>query len=347
VLATIETIKEVAPHPNADRLDIVRVLGYDAIVGRDAYKAGDRCVFIQPDTVLPVDREWAQESLKYLKGGNRLRAVRLRGEWSMGLVMPTGILGPLGNALAEDDPDGTEVSGILGVTKYEPPLPRDLKAKGNLPRGLPRTDEEGWQNLRHLYRLIGQPVDVTLKIDGSSFTAYCILPGPTDHAVLTGITSRSMDLELNLKEGANPWLEAAALTNVLPKLQGYCESHGVSLALRGEVYGHGMQAGAHNPHSKVSRGVAFYSVWNFDTREYEGRDSPHYYRRVCEALGLPEVHLFEVGSKLSAEMIKFYDTAAEVLPIPGFEGKVPFEGVVIKGADFSFKVRNKHYDSKK
>lgn len=344
-LATIETIREIRSHPNADRLDIAAILGYEAIVGRDAHRQGEKIVFIQPDTVLPVDREWAKESLKYLKGGNRLRAVRLRGEWSMGLVMPVVILawsGPIDALL-----DGFEVSEILGITKYEAPAPRDLKAKGGLPFGMPRTDEVAWQNVRDLDALLGRPVDVTLKIDGSSFTAYCVLPG--DHPgpePLLGITSRSLDLKLSTEDGTNPWLEAAEKTDVLEKLRRFCEDRGVSLALRGEVYGRGVQAGAHNPHSNLDRGVAFFSAWNFRTREYEGRDSPLYYRRICEATGLPEVHLLEAGSDLTRWLIHFYDTT-EAIPIPGVSGKAAFEGVVIKGADFSLKVKNKHYDSRK
>ena len=81
-LASIEVIKEVKTHPNADKLDVVKVLGYEAIVPRDKYKVGDLIVFIQPDTVLP-DLPWAQF---YKAKSNRVKAIRLRQVWSFGVV---------------------------------------------------------------------------------------------------------------------------------------------------------------------------------------------------------------------------------------------------------------------
>ena len=87
MLATVETISEIWPHPNADALDFARVLGYDCIVQRNAYVVGERIIFIQPDSLLPSDRKWAEAVYKYTHRG-RVRAARLRGEWSMGLVMP-------------------------------------------------------------------------------------------------------------------------------------------------------------------------------------------------------------------------------------------------------------------
>jgi RNA ligase (TIGR02306 family) len=83
-LASIETIKSIEKHPNADALDIATVLGYRCIVGRDAFSQGDKVVLIQPDTVLP-DEPWAE---MFRKRSNRVKACRLRGEWSFGIVMP-------------------------------------------------------------------------------------------------------------------------------------------------------------------------------------------------------------------------------------------------------------------
>ena len=87
-LASIERILEVLKHPNADALDIVKVLGYQCIVKKDQYKVGDLVVFIQPDTVLP-DAEW---SAFYKSKSNRVKAIKLRGSWSMGIVESLGIV---------------------------------------------------------------------------------------------------------------------------------------------------------------------------------------------------------------------------------------------------------------
>ncbi len=88
-LASIQPILSVVHHSNADALDVVQVLGYKAIVKRDHWKERELCVFIEPDSVLP-DQPWAQPYLKYAP--KRVRAIRLRGLWSWGLVVPLSVL---------------------------------------------------------------------------------------------------------------------------------------------------------------------------------------------------------------------------------------------------------------
>lgn len=158
-LASVEYIKNVVKHPNADALDIVTILGYEAIVKRDQYKVNDLVVFIQPDSVLP-DVEWAK---MYKAKSSRVRAIKLRGSWSFGIVeslsiLPQHPIDPVVWSIGQD------VTAHLNITKYEAPVPQDLSAKGNLPFGIFITDEERYQNLDNLP--YGQIVDVTLKIDG-------------------------------------------------------------------------------------------------------------------------------------------------------------------------------------
>lgn len=92
-LATIEKIDELIPHPNADKLEICKVLGFQCVVPKGLHKQGDIVVYIQTDTVLPKDQEWAEEYLKY--SPKRTKAVRLRGEWSEGIVAPLSKFGEI------------------------------------------------------------------------------------------------------------------------------------------------------------------------------------------------------------------------------------------------------------
>lgn len=85
-IASIEKLISVEPHPNADRLDIVKVLGYQCVTERGLHNAGDLIVYIQPDSVLPEDAEWAESYRKY--SPKRIKAVKLRGEWSEGVIFP-------------------------------------------------------------------------------------------------------------------------------------------------------------------------------------------------------------------------------------------------------------------
>lgn len=323
-LASIEKIIAVLPHPNADMLEIVKVLGYQAIVKKGAFHENEFVVFIQPDTVLP-DAAWAAF---YKSKSNRVKAIRLRGQWSMGIVEPLTLLNK------ESYTEGEEVSELLGITKYEPPVPQNLDAKGNLPHGLGKTDEERYQNIRDLP--FGEVVDVTLKIDGSSLTVYSF---DEDIGVDAGITSRTLSLK---PECENNYTRVVKKNDILNKLVSFCHENKVNLALRGEMYGQNIQGFAHNPHAKKNLSFALFNVFNLDTKQYEGPESPFYYEKVAQQLGIEAVPMLEKGVILTRELIKKYDE-----DLTAINGQ-PFEGVVIKmTGGRSFKVINKDYDSKK
>lgn len=341
-LATVERVVSVTHHPNADKLDIIKVLGYDAIVGRNQYKAGDLVVFVQPDSILPSDKAWATDLLRYTSRG-RIRAVRLRGEWSMGLVLNVTDHIEDGAELAI----GWDMTEQLGITKYEPPLPLNTQARGGLPFQIPRTDEERWQNLRRLDSLIGERCNVTLKIDGQSATFYCVLAGqwPGEGATKVGITSRSLDLRIGEDDEGVPfdsnWHKAEKRYDILRKLQAYCEENNVSLALRGEVYGGSIQAFGHNPHTGGDIDFAAYSVYNITDKEYERLGSDHYVDTLAPKLGIPLVPVVEEDIELTQDVIDWYDHGTKTLY------EQPFEGVVIQHKAGSFKVISKWYDAEK
>lgn len=345
-LATVERIKSVIHHPNADKLDIVRILGYDAIVGRDQYKPDELVIFIQPDSILPSDRDWAQQYIQYTSRG-RIRAVRLRGEWSMGLVIPMATVEQeSGNPFRKWEVE-SDCTNVLGISKYEPRLPGNTQAKGGLPFGIPKTDEERWQNLRDLDALYGTVCDVTLKRDGSSATYYCVLPGhwPGVEEVTVGICSRSLELKIGEDAAGQPfnskWHEAERRYNILEKLRNYCVAEGVSLALRGEITGEGIQGFAHNPHASGPTDFALFSVYNITEKKYERLGDRHYYLIAGALMTLPRVELLEHAIELTPELIQRYDHQ-----LKDVNGK-PFEGVVVKHKEGSFKIINKWYDADK
>jgi RNA ligase (TIGR02306 family) len=341
-LATIERIKKLYPHPNADTLSIAEVLGYQAIVKNGVFNENDLIVFIQPDTVLP-DAPWAS---MYKAKSNRVRSIKLRGQWSMGIVESLSILGKVPQDIDPIDENyiGYDVAGILGVTKYEPPIPQDLSAKGNLPYGIMKTDEERYQNIDNLP--FGEIVDVNLKVDGSSMTVYCKkvetsvlsdIHGEYEYQV--GVTSRSLELKLD-KE--NKYTTIVNKLNLIDKLKAYCNTHNVNIAIRGELYGNGIQGFKHNPHATKPLGFAVFNVLNLDTLKYEGIDSPLYYEKVAQELNIETVPMVEKSVELTPELIKKYDEGIDKI------NGVPFEGVVIKLKNGnSFKVINKSYDSNK
>lgn len=327
-LASIELISDIQPHPNADKLDLAKVLGYTCIVEKDKYKAGDAVVLIQPDTVLP-DEPWAEV---FKKKSGRTKAIKLRGCWSFGIVMPTSTF--FDETLVHGYLPGTEVSHLIGVTKYEAPQPQQLDAKGHLPFGLGKTDEERYQNILDLP--FGETVVVTAKWDGSSATYYCRKDRETGEWH-TGICSRSLELK---PECSNIYTRINAKYDILSKLLNYCSFRDVSLALRGEIVGDGIQRHAANPHANLPLDFAAFSVYNFDTFQYENTTDEHNYQAVCRATYIPMVPTVAVDT-LTPELIKHY--AEDISKIDG----KPFEGVVIKHSKGSFKVINLAYDERK
>lgn len=317
--ATIQTIKEIRIHPNADSLEIARVLNYDCIIKKGLFVIGEKIVFIMPDSVLP-DKPWAAI---YRAKSNRIRAIRLRQVWSEGLIEK------LSTFDLSETIDG-DVSSLLEIAHYEPPAPQDLSAKGNLPFGISKTDEESFGSIVEIP--FGQVVDVTLKIDGSSETFYCKI---IDGVPNLGITSRSLDLKL---ECDNKYTRIDKKYFILEKLAIYCLKRNVSLAVRGECYGEGLNASGINPHCKLPLDFRAFNILNLDTRTYESWDKCE---EVCAIIGVSVVPTLERKILLTPELIKKYREDLEKI-----DGQ-PFEGVVIKGNGFSFKVLSKLYDSKK
>ena len=128
-------IEEVRQHPNADRLEIIPVGGYQAIVAKDQFKVGDLGYYIPPDSVVPDRPEYdflwkgAVEGPVPLKR-RRIAAKRLRGEWSEGLVMPLVHLQSGEWAIPRQSMEqiniyhvceGQDIAEFLGVTHYDPP----------------------------------------------------------------------------------------------------------------------------------------------------------------------------------------------------------------------------------
>lgn len=323
--ATVELIGEVSAHPNADRLDLVKILGFQCVTQRGLYKGGEKIVYIRPDAVLPME-PWTEEYRKY--SPKRIKAVRLRQEWSEGIIVPFDIL-PIDLTSTNV---GEDVSNKIKVVHYEPPTVQDLQAKGYLPLGIPKTDEERWENIVDSLRF-GETVDVTLKVDGQSCSFYYDLE--TDEF---GVLGRNLEMKLDAK---NNYTDQIDQYKIKEKLIQYCKEHDVSLVLRGESYGVGIQGSKNNPHSMFPKGWVMFSVWDIKNRFYYTKGSQHYFKDVAKLLELPHVPLVEENVKLTKELITHYSSEIDKLA-----GK-PFEGVVINDSIGTFKVINKPYDSAK
>ena len=84
---TIFEIESVLPHDNADKLEIIPVGGWQAIVRKGDFWPGKRAIFIEPDYIVPTDRACFSFLAKPGKTHHRLKATRLRGTLSFGLLI--------------------------------------------------------------------------------------------------------------------------------------------------------------------------------------------------------------------------------------------------------------------
>ncbi len=113
IKVTVERIRAVTRHPNADRLDLVTVRGWQVIVGRDEYKEGDLCIYVPIDSVLPVDLAHKWDVAKYMRGNMRIKTIKLRGSISQGLVVEPYRATDWRRA-------GDDVTTELGIKKWVP-----------------------------------------------------------------------------------------------------------------------------------------------------------------------------------------------------------------------------------
>jgi RNA ligase (TIGR02306 family) len=172
-LASIEIIKNIRNHPNADSLDIAEVLGWQVVVKRGVYQEGDKVVFITIDTIVPKC-QWSEFLADKEKPDKpiRIKNVKLRGEYSSGLVIPM-IEFPL---QFESLDIGDDITEMLGIQKYIKEIPANLSGEneGDFPTHLAsKTDEDNGLNDPEMVKKVLEQdptITITQKLDGSSIT---------------------------------------------------------------------------------------------------------------------------------------------------------------------------------
>lgn len=167
---TIERIDSLEPHPNADRLEIAKLLGTQTVVPKGVFAVGDCVVFFPPDICLPPAVSAGLGVQKYLKHSLyqdekvqcRVAATRLRGIPSYGFIIKAP-------EVLSDRATGTAVDEVWAAWKYEPPqrpsMQGDVEAD---PPNFPRyTDIQHYYCNTHAFPA-GLPVRVTEKIHGTN-----------------------------------------------------------------------------------------------------------------------------------------------------------------------------------
>jgi len=259
-LASIRRITDLSPIEGADKIELATVDGWKVVVAKDVgHKVGNLVVYCEIDSFLPIKDEFEflrKSSYKKMVDGTegfRLKTIKLRGQVSQGLILPINALPITQFASGHNLPEGMDVTEMLGIIKYEPPIPAELagKVKGLFPSFLHKTDEERVQNLTSEYEewkiQSKHQFYVTEKLDGSSATFYV-------NDGMFGVCSRN--LELLETEGNTFWKVARELD-----LENKMKSVGRNICFQGELIGEGIQG---NPYKIKGHTVRFYTGFDID-----------------------------------------------------------------------------------
>lgn len=333
-LATIRRIDDLQPIEGADKIEVANVDGWKVVCQKGLYEVGDPAVYFEIDSFIPNDiapfLTKPGQFPKVYEGveGQRLKTIKLRGQISQGLLIPIYELCKIVPGFEDitTELDGIDVTYMLGIKKWEKPIPACLAgiSRGNFPTAIPKTDQERVQNLKkELEQYRGTVFEVTEKLEGSSMTVYRINGE-------FGVCSRN----LNLKEvEGNTFWDVARETGLESKM--IDEDETWDFAIQGELIGPGVQNNVYRLSKHEFRVFDIYDI-------KEGRYlSPMLREQIVERMGLKHAPVLDDSFILD-------HTVEELLALA--EGKSRLfdterEGVVFKATDseFSFKAISNTY----
>ena len=351
-LASIQVITDLKPIEGKDRIVLATVLGWSVIVKKDEFNIGDKCIYIEIDSLLPEKPEF--EFLRNKKF--RIKTMKLGNTYSQGIVFPLSILPQNKTYQIGDD-----VTDILGIKKYDPQAEEELKLNKTtkeikkypqflmrwswfrklvLPskrqqRGFPmqisKTDEVRIQTIPEVLKN-KEPTIVTEKIDGQSLSALLVKNktwyGKTKYEFI--LCSRN--LRLWTKDNSNYWQMAKKynLEKTLKNMIGDNEW----VAIQGECYGASIQSNPYKMNNKELR--------VFNVIYPSGRLGSIEAKEICDKNNLLFVPILDVNYILPDtvdSMLQYATNKSLINP------NVLREGVVVRSKDGkkSFKAVSPEY----
>lgn len=269
----------------------------------------------------------------------RIKTIRLRGQISQGICFPLSVLDyPLKKAgLTMEVFEGLDVTNILGVTKYEEPIPACLSGvkKGGFPSNQIKSDEERVQNLIDklpMYRT--HTWYVTEKVEGTSGT-FILENGEFR------VCSRNMELE---ESEDNTYWKVAREMNIEDKMRLWSKNNGnVNFNIQGEIIGESIQG---NHYRIVGQTLLPFRAFNIDKFEFFTYEE---FLSMMEEMELETVPILETNLTLPEtyeELLEYADGQSVLNP------KVLREGIVFVSTEpeskndngrLSFKVVSNKY----
>lgn len=357
-LAHIEQITNIRPIDGCDNICQANVLGWNLIVKKNEFNEGDKCVYIEIDSI--VDK--GNPAFAFLEKKNyKIKTMKMKGTISQGIAFPMSIL----SKPSEVYKIGDDVTAMLKIKQVEDELPKtteadrlsSYKAKHNkffnnklvkflmkykwfrvvviklfapkkkpkqFPEWIVKTDETRLQNMPWVLDTYkNKPMMVSEKIDGTSSTYGLKKIGRNkyDFAVCSR-NVRQASINQKCFYDDNMYWEMALkynIENVLKELQK--KFNATTVVLQGETIGEGVQKNKYN-----LRGHDFYAFnLIFDGKKVDSVEAAE----ILKEYNIKFVPILSADFKLLDsvdEMIAFADGESQLYPTLR-------EGLVIRDHD--------------
>lgn len=341
-------IRAIEPIPGADAIELAVVGDYRSVVKKGDFKADDIAVYIPEQAVVP---DWLIEKMNLvgrLAGAdkNRVKAIKLRGCLSQGLLYPTtpfnggfdGYGVETNNGVIRTDIND-DIAEQLGITKFIVPVPEHLAGEvyGAGQHLTVPYDIENFKKFPDFFQ-DGEEVVFTEKLHGT-FCGIGILPRG-DHEekhflgrfviFSKGLGANGLCFKDSENNAANTYVKTLMENDVFNKLNDlmeHMEEEGPfdrPLFLLGEIFGTGIQDLTYG----VPRQYRLFDV----CVGYRG--DQHYFsfearKHLADHLGLPMVPVLYKGP-FSKAVLDQYTNGKET--ISGKEAHIR-EGVVVTPAE--------------
>jgi RNA ligase (TIGR02306 family) len=340
----VATINEIKPIEGADNIELVVAGGWNAITKKGEFKVDDTTIIATTDAVIPESLSEEMGVTNYLRKGNRVRTVKLRGVYSECLIIPKHYL--MGNVTMGDYDlsEGSDCMEFLGITKFEPPVKMVQLASGKKIRYQDNPNFHVYYkfpNLKNVPDMFTEEdtVEITRKIHGTNARYGIVKKNKLSFfdkvKKFFGFADKWIDYEFvvgshNVEKGSdsngfydtNVWYEIEKKYNIKQKLWDYVKNENVEIGdgitLYGEIYGAGIQKG-------YEYGLNEIRFAGFDVKECgEYLSTYNAWQAFEKQLELPYVEILHFGDWTQEVQDSFVFNNT-------IEGtKVPHEGIVIK-----------------